>query len=58
MRTVEYGDGAVRLIDQTLLPERLEYVVCRDVESVGRILQREPRGAQTLGAVDADRQRE
>src|SRR5436309_15038146 len=54
MRTVEYRDGAVRLIDQTLLPERLEYVVCRDVESVARAIRSmQVRGAPAIGATAA-----
>jgi methylthioribose-1-phosphate isomerase len=47
-------DGYLRLIDQTLLPTRLEYVVCRDVETVWEaIKQLRVRGAPAIGIAAA-----
>jgi methylthioribose-1-phosphate isomerase len=54
MRTVEWDDGAVKLIDQRLLPT--EYVVARftDVEGVARsIREMYVRGAPAIGATAA-----
>ena len=34
--TVEWKDGAVRLLDQSRLPGQVEYLECRDVEAVAR----------------------
>jgi methylthioribose-1-phosphate isomerase len=30
--TVEWKEGAVRLLDQSRLPETVEFIDCRDVE--------------------------
>lgn len=46
--------GGVRLIDQTRLPEREEYVVCRTAEEVARaIREMVVRGAPSIGAAAA-----
>ena len=50
-RTVEWRDGAVRLIDQRLLPGRLEFIDCRTVEEVCEAISSlAVRGAPALGA--------
>jgi len=50
-RTVEWRDGAVRLIDQRLLPARLEFIDCRTVEELcDAISSLAVRGAPALGA--------
>ncbi len=54
MRTVEYVDGAVRLIDQTRLPEKLEYITCRRLEEVAHAIRSmQVRGAPAIGATAA-----
>ena len=46
-------DGFVRLIDQTLLPTRLEYRDCRTVESVWEAIRTlRVRGAPAIGVAD------
>lgn len=53
-RTIERVDGAIRFIDQTLLPERLEIVECTDIERLaGAIRRLEVRGAPALGIAGA-----
>lgn len=53
-RTIWWEDGGVGLIDQTLLPERYEQVVCSDVPRLIRAIQRlEVRGAPALGVAGA-----
>jgi methylthioribose-1-phosphate isomerase len=50
-RTVEWRDGAVRLIDQRLLPGRLEFIGCRSVDEVCEAISSlAVRGAPALGA--------
>ena len=34
--TVEWKDGAVCLLDQSRLPEQVEFLMCRDYQSVAR----------------------
>ncbi len=53
-RTVEYKDGKVILIDQRLLPERLDFFQCEDVECVAySIKNMVVRGAPAIGATAA-----
>jgi methylthioribose-1-phosphate isomerase len=50
-RTVEWRDGAVRMIDQRALPGRLEFIDCRTVDEVcDAISSLAVRGAPALGA--------
>jgi len=50
-RTVEWRDGAVRMIDQRVLPGRLEFIDCRTVDEVcDAISSLAVRGAPALGA--------
>ena len=57
-RTIQWvggaGDGFVRLIDQTLLPTRLEYRDCRTVEEVWEAIRAlRVRGAPAIGVAAA-----
>ena len=54
MRTVQWNDGAVVLIDQTRLPEALETVVCETWEAVAEaIVSMKVRGAPAIGVTAA-----
>jgi methylthioribose-1-phosphate isomerase len=54
MRTVEWVEGGVRLIDQRILPERLETPLYRDYHAVGRaITDMVVRGAPAIGVTAA-----
>src|SRR5512140_2534577 len=54
MRTVEWVDGGVRLIDQRLLPGRLETPVYHDYGEVGRAIRdMVVRGAPAIGVTAA-----
>lgn len=51
MRTIQLKDDYVELIDQTVLPERLEFVRCQNAEEVAQAIeQMKIRGAPALGA--------
>ena len=53
-RAVEWKNGAVRLLDQTRLPEAVAYVDCRDVETVAQgIFSLWVRGAPAIGIAAA-----
>ncbi|NUQ01656.1 MAG: S-methyl-5-thioribose-1-phosphate isomerase, partial [Armatimonadetes bacterium] len=48
--TVTWQDGAVRLIDQTLLPGELVYLECRDIETLAEASESlRVRGAPAIG---------
>jgi methylthioribose-1-phosphate isomerase len=52
--TVEWKDGAVRLLDQSRLPGQVTYLDCRDVESVARAIRElKVRGAPAIGVTAA-----
>ena len=52
--TVQWHDGAVRLIDQSRLPETVAFLDCRDVESVAlAIRELKVRGAPAIGVTAA-----
>lgn len=54
LRTVEWGDGVVRAIDQTLLPGEERYLELRTSEEVGAaILRLAIRGAPAIGVAGA-----
>lgn len=54
MRTVQWTDGVVELIDQTRLPEVVETVVCKRWEDVAdAIVTMKVRGAPAIGVVAA-----
>ena len=52
--TIEWRDGAVRLIDQHALPGRLKFMTCRTVDELcDAIATLAVRGAPALGAAGA-----
>lgn len=52
--TVEWKDGAVRLLDQSRLPGAVEFLTCRDYESVAdAIRELKVRGAPAIGVTAA-----
>ena len=52
--TVEWKEGAVRLLDQSRLPETVEFLDCRDVEAVAvAIRDLKVRGAPAIGVTAA-----
>src|SRR5688572_14544854 len=52
--TVEWRDGAARLLDQSRLPEKVELLMCRDYEAVaGAIRDLKVRGAPVIGVTAA-----
>ena len=54
IRAVAWQDGALVLLDQTLLPAQHAYLACRDVDTVVDAIERlVVRGAPALGAVGA-----
>jgi methylthioribose-1-phosphate isomerase len=40
IETIKWVDGAARIIDQTKLPNKLEYIYCRDVETMRQAIKR------------------
>ena len=52
--TVEWKDGAVRLIDQSRLPDSVEFLDCRDYLAVARAIRDlKVRGAPAIGVTAA-----
>jgi len=52
--TVCWHEGAIRLLDQSRLPEHVEILECRDVESVARAIRElKVRGAPAIGVTAA-----
>jgi len=52
--TVEWGNGVVRLLDQSRLPEHVEFLDCTDVESVVHAIRElKVRGAPAIGVTAA-----
>ncbi len=52
--TVEWKDGAVRLLDQTRLPETIEFLDCRDYQTVADAIRTlKVRGAPAIGVTAA-----
>ncbi|MFM8552810.1 MAG: S-methyl-5-thioribose-1-phosphate isomerase, partial [Nitrospiraceae bacterium] len=52
--TVEWRDGAVRLLDQAQLPERVVFLDCRDYQTVARAIKElRVRGAPAIGVTAA-----
>ena len=53
-RTIEYSEGKVRLINQLLLPDRLEYIETSDWRRVAEAIKKmEIRGAPAIGVAAA-----
>jgi methylthioribose-1-phosphate isomerase len=54
IKTIEYIDGVVRMIDQTRLPAEKEFVDCRTIEEVGHAIKSMViRGAPAIGVAAA-----
>jgi methylthioribose-1-phosphate isomerase len=54
MKTVEFRDGKVVLIDQTLLPGELKFIQCEDIECVAEAIESlRVRGAPAIGVTAA-----
>lgn len=54
IRTVDFVDGKVRLIDQRLLPRQEVYIVCSDYKEVAEAIRRlSVRGAPAIGVAAA-----
>jgi methylthioribose-1-phosphate isomerase len=54
IETIKWVKGSVRIIDQTKLPGRLEYIDCRDVETMWHAIKRlSVRGAPAIGVAAA-----
>jgi methylthioribose-1-phosphate isomerase len=52
--TVEWKDGAVRLLDQSRLPEHVEFIDCRDYQTVAAAIRElRVRGAPAIGVTAA-----
>ena len=54
IETIKWVNGSARIIDQTKLPGRLEYIDCRDVETMWQAIKRlSVRGAPAIGVAAA-----
>lgn len=54
IQTIRWSNGHVKLIDQTKLPHKLEYIHCRDVKTLWQAIRRlSVRGAPALGVAAA-----
>ncbi|MEK6727889.1 MAG: S-methyl-5-thioribose-1-phosphate isomerase [Candidatus Omnitrophota bacterium] len=54
IRTIEWKNGSIKLIDQTKLPEKLEYIYIKDLKSLLHAIKAlKVRGAPALGAAAA-----
>jgi len=54
IRTIEWKNGGIRIIDQTKLPGKLEYLHIRDMKTLWRAIKElKVRGAPALGAAAA-----
>jgi len=52
--TVEWKDGAVRILDQSRLPEQVQFLDCKDYQTVARAIQElQVRGAPAIGVTAA-----
>ncbi len=54
INTIEWVNGEVKIIDQTQLPQKLEYIYCKDVETLREAISSlKVRGAPALGIAGA-----
>jgi methylthioribose-1-phosphate isomerase len=54
IETIKWVNGSVRIIDQTKLPNKFEYIYCRDVKAMRQALERlSVRGAPAIGVAAA-----
>jgi methylthioribose-1-phosphate isomerase len=52
--TIKWASGSARIIDQTLLPNKFEYIYCRDVKTMWQAIKRlSVRGAPAIGVAAA-----
>jgi len=48
--TIRWVNGSVKIIDQTKLPNKLQYITCRDVKTLWKAIRKlSVRGAPALG---------
>jgi len=54
IETIKWAKGTARIIDQTKLPNKFEYIYCRDVDRMWHAIKRlEVRGAPAIGVAAA-----
>src|SRR5579863_1549855 len=54
IETIKWVKGSARIIDQTKLPNKFEYIYCRDVETMWQAIKRlSVRGAPAIGVAAA-----
>ena len=54
MKTISYSKGTVRILDQTKLPHKIEYITCRTYDDVARCIEvMNIRGAPAIGVAAA-----
>ncbi len=54
MKTISYSDGIVRILDQTILPHKVEYISCKTYEEVAKCIEiMNIRGAPAIGVAAA-----
>ncbi len=54
MKTISYSKGTVRILDQTKLPQKIEYITCRTYKDVARCIEMmNIRGAPAIGVAAA-----
>ncbi|MDE1921290.1 MAG: S-methyl-5-thioribose-1-phosphate isomerase [Candidatus Omnitrophica bacterium] len=54
VETIKWVNGAARIIDQTKLPHKFEYIYCRDVKTMWQAIKRlSVRGAPAIGVAAA-----
>src|SRR5271155_252617 len=54
IETIKWVKGCARIIDQTKLPNKFEYIYCRDVETMWWAIKRlQVRGAPAIGVAAA-----
>ncbi|EAX46563.1 putative translation initiation factor, aIF-2BI family [Thermosinus carboxydivorans Nor1] len=54
LQSIIWSDGVLQLLNQTLLPAKVEYISCRDWQTVAEAIRRlEVRGAPAIGAAAA-----
>jgi len=54
IETIKWEGGKIKLIDQTLLPHRFKYLICRDVETLWHAIKNlRVRGAPAIGIAGA-----
>ena len=52
--TIRWVNGNVKIIDQTKLPQKLQYITCRDVKTLWKAIKElSVRGAPALGVAAA-----